>query len=303
MKRIFLILYVSIASFIASVAQTVRLQAPETCEVGRRINVSYVVDTQDVEDFRVGDFPGFEVLYGPSTSHQSSFQSVNGKTTHSSSITFTYVLLPKEEGEFTLPKADVKISGKTVQSGTASVRILPASQNSHSGGSSASRSSRSQRGRRSDGTISDSDLFITATASKTKVYEQEAVVLTYKLYTLVNISQLAGEMPELDGFHCQELNSKAQLSLKYEHYNGRNYGTAIWRQYVLFPQKSGKLTIPSVSFEAVIEVANPYADPFDIFFGGGSLTQTVQKTISTPKLEIDVKSLPEPLPQHCPDRR
>lgn len=298
MKRIFLILYVSITSFIASVAQTVRLQAPETCEVGRRINVSYVVDTQDVEDFRVGDFPGFEVLYGPSTSHQSSFQSVNGKTTHSSSITFTYVLLPKEEGEFTLPKADVKISGKTVQSGTASVRILPASQNSHSGGSSASRSSRSQRGRRSDGTISDSDLFITATASKTKVYEQEAVVLTYKLYTLVNISQLAGEMPELDGFHCQELNSKAQLSLKYEHYNGRNYGTAIWRQYVLFPQKSGKLTIPSVSFEAVIEVANPYADPFDIFFGGGSLTQTVQKTISTPKLEIDVKSLPEPLPDN-----
>lgn len=298
MKRIFLILYVSIASFIASVAQTVRLQAPETCEVGRRINVSYVVDTQDVEDFRVGDFPGFEVLYGPSTSHQSSFQSVNGKTTHSSSITFTYVLLPKEEGEFTLPKADVKISGKTVQSGTASVRILPASQNSHSGGSSASRSSRSQRSRRSDGSISESDLFITATASKTKVYEQEAVVLTYKLYTLVNISQLAGEMPELDGFHCQELNSKAQLSLKYEHYNGRNYGTAIWRQYVLFPQKSGKLTIPSVSFEAVIEVANPYADPFDIFFGGGSLTQTVQKTISTPKLEIDVKSLPEPLPEN-----
>lgn len=298
MKRIYLVLSVFITGIITSLAQTVKLNAPDVCEVGRRVNISYVVDTQDVEDIQVGTFSGFELLYGPSTSQQSSFQMINGKTTHSSTITFTYVLLAKEEGDFTLPKASVKIGGKTIHSNTTNIKVLPASQNSQTGGSSSSQGTRQQRNRTANGTIGDGELFITSTVSKSKIYEQEAVVLTYKLYTLVNIRQLIGEMPELDGFHCQELNNKAQLSLKYEHYNGRNYGTAIWRQYVLFPQKSGKLKIPSISFNAEVEVTNPHADPFDIFFGGGSLTQLLQKTINTPEVVIDVKSLPEPIPEN-----
>ena len=297
MKRILLFLSYLMAGVMTICAQTVKIQAPEVCEVGRRVNVSYVVDTQDVEDIRVGNFPGFELLYGPSTSSQSSFQMINGKTTHSSTITFTYVLLAKEEGEFTLPKADVVLEGKTIRSNSTTIKVLPASQRNQGGGTSSQQGGQSHRDTHvSDGNISDRDLFISATVSKGKVFEQEAVVLTYKLYTLVNIRQLVGDMPELDGFHCQELNNKAQLSLKYEHYNGRNYGTAIWRQYVLFPQKSGKMTIPSVSFDAEVEITNPHADPFDIFFGGGSLTQRVRKTLNTPQLEIEVSPLPQPSP-------
>lgn len=285
---------------IGALAQTVRVQAPSRCEVGARINVSYVVDTHDVQDIRVGEFPGFDVLYGPSTSTQSSFQMINGKTTQSSSITFTYVLLAKKEGEFKIPVASVDVTGKTIRSNSTTITILPSS---NGGGSAGTQGQSAQQGRPRDRhesaeALGDKDLFITATASKTKVFEQEAVVLTYKLYTLVNIRQLVGEMPELDGFHCQELNNKAQLSLKYEHYNGRNYGTAIWRQYVLFPQKSGKLTIPSISFEAEVEMANAMADPFDLFFGGGSLTQMVRKTIHTPSIDLDVAALPVPRPDN-----
>lgn len=296
MNRILLILSVLTTLVVSSFAQTVRLQAPDVCEVGRRINVSYVVDTQDVEDIQVGEFPGFELLYGPSTSSQSSFQMVNGKTTHSSTITFTYVLLAEKEGDYTLPSASVKVNGKTIRSGTAAIQVLPSSRASQ--GASSGRGSASQNHRHADGDLSDSDLFITATASKSKIFEQEAVVLTYKLYTLVNVRQLSGDMPELDGFHCQELNSKAQMQLKYERYNGRNYGTAIWRQYVLFPQKSGRMTIPSISFDAEVEVTNPNADPFDIFFGGGSLTQMLRKTLRTPEIEIDVTPLPLPAPSN-----
>lgn len=296
MNRISYTLFLLLMAVLSTFAQTVRIQAPDVCEVGRRINVSYVVDTQDVEDIQVGEFPGFEMLYGPSTSSQSSFQMINGKTTHSSTITFTYVLLAEKEGDYTLPAASVKVNGKTIRSGTATIQVLPSSNSSQ--GMSSAHGSSSQGSHHSDGTVSDRDLFITATASKSRIFEQEAVVLTYKLYTLVNLRQLAGEMPELDGFHCQELNSKAQLSLKYERYNGRNYGTAIWRQYVLFPQKSGKMTIPSVSFDAEVEVTNHTADPFDIFFGGGSLTQMFRKTIRTPEVEIDVKPLPSPVPSN-----
>lgn len=292
-----IVFLVLIGTFVA-LAQTVHVQAPDRCEVGKRINVSYVVDTQDVEDIRVGEFPGFELLYGPSTSRQSSFQMINGKTTQSSSMTFTYVLLAKKEGEFKLPVASIDVTGKTIRSNSATITVLPSS-----GGNGGATGTPGQQGQhngshKSTETLDDKDLFITATASKTKLFEQEAVVLTYKLYTLVNIRQLAGEMPELDGFHCQELNNKAQLSLKYEHYNGRNYGTAIWRQYVLFPQKSGKLTIPSISFDAEVEITNASADPFDLFFGGGSLTQMVRKTVKTPSIDLDVTALPTPRPDN-----
>lgn len=297
MNRIRIALFLLLVAVLPTFAQTVRLQAPDVCEVGRRINISYVVDTQDVEDIKVGEFPGFELLYGPSTSSQSSFQMINGKTTHSSTITFTYVLLAEKEGDYTLPAASVKVNGKTIRSSTANIQVLPSSSNTSQGQFSGQGSS-SKTHRQSEGAINEGDLFITATASKSKIFEQEAVVLTYKLYTLVNIRQLSGDMPELDGFHCQELNSKAQLSLKYERYNGRNYGTAIWRQYVLFPQKSGKMTIPSIFFDAEVEVTNPNADPFDIFFGGGSLTQMLRKTIKTPEVEIDVKPLPSPIPSN-----
>lgn len=297
MNRKFFALLILMTMVITSFAQNVTIKAPEACEVGQRINVRYVVDTQDVEDIRVGEFPGFEYLYGPSTSSQSSYQMINGKTTHSSSVTFTYTILALKEGEYTLPSASVKVGGKTIRSNSASITILPASQKSQ--GSANNQGSSSQhRSPGSNASVDSRDLFITATINKAKVFEQEAVLLTYKLYTLVNIRQLSGEMPELDGFHCQELNSKAQLSLKYENYNGRNYGTAIWRQYVLFPQKSGVLTIPSISFDAEVEISNPYADPFDVFFGGGSLTQLVRKTITTPKLELDVKTLPSPVPSN-----
>lgn len=298
MNRKFFVLLILMTMVITSFAQNVTIKAPEVCEVGQRINVRYVVDTQDVEDIRVGDFPGFEYLYGPSTSSQSSYQMINGKTTHSSSVTYTYTILAQKEGEFKLPSASVIVGGKTIRSNSVSITVLPASQNSQNSGVNNHGNASQRRSQASNGSVDSRDLFITATINKTKVFEQEAVLLTYKLYTLVNIRQLSGEMPDLDNFHCQELNSKAQLSLKYENYNGRNYGTAIWRQYVLFPQKSGVLTIPSISFEAEVEVSNPYADPFDVFFGGGSLTQLVRKTITTPKLDIDVKSLPSPVPSN-----
>ena len=141
--------------------------------------------------------------------------------------------------------------------------------------------------------ITSKDLFITVTASKKKVYEQEAVLLTYKVYSLVNLSQLAGGIPELEGFHTQEIDLPQQKSLKMEEYNGKSYGTVVWRQYVLFPQRSGKLTIPSVDFEAIVVQHNRNIDPFEAFFNGGSSMVEVKKTVVAPSLTLDVASLPQ----------
>jgi hypothetical protein len=305
MKRFYSIftLLILFAEFV-SAQVTLKIQAPAQTEVGRRIRVSYVANTQDVEDIQVGEFPGFNVIYGPSTSSSSSFSMINGKTTQSSTLTFTYTLLATEEGKFTLPAAAIKVGGKTYKSGSSVIEILPSSGNNNTQGNNQqsqsnhqqNNGSSRQRGKASASDIGSNELYMTVTASKRKIYEQEAVLLTYKLYTLVNIQQLAGDMPQLDGFHVQEVDSKAQMSLKYERVNGRNYGTAIWRQYVLFPQKTGKLTVPSITFDSQVEIQNTSMDPFDIFFGGGSLSQIVKKSIVAPAIEIEVLPLPTPKP-------
>ena len=282
---------------------TLKVQAPSQAEVGQRIRISYVANTQDIEDFQVGNFEGFNVLYGPSTSRSSSFSMTNGRTTQSSSTTFTYTVVPTTEGTLKVPVATIKADGKSVKSGTANIEVLPASQQQSQQPSTQQqntnpRQQRQQQSAANPGQISGNELYMTVTASRKKIYEQEAVMLTYKLYTLVNIQQISGEMPQIDGCHVQELDRAAQMSLKYERVNGRNYGTAVWKQHVIFPQKTGKITIPSITFDTQVEVQNHSMDPFDIFFGGGSLSQMVRKEIKTSPVEIEVLPLPSPKPDN-----
>ena len=276
-------------------AQNVRvsIQAPSQTEEGQRIRVSYVVNTQDVDDIQVGDFPGFELLFGPSTSSSSSFSIVNGKTTHSSQMTFTYTLMAKKAGTYKLPVATVKSGGQTYKSGTANIQILQGdASNQHSQQGQQSSGATRQRMQNAGERITKDDLYITVTASKRHLYEQEAVLLTYKLYTLVNIDQCMGKMPELDGFHTQEIELPQQKTLHYERINGRNYGTVVWSQYVLFPQKTGRLVVPAINFEAEVVQQDRSVDPFDAFFGGGSSLIRVNKTIVAPSIELQVDPLP-----------
>ena len=304
MKRLYTIFTFLILALSPVFSQvTLKVQAPSQAEVGQRIRISYVANTQDIEDFQVGSFEGFNVLYGPSTSRSSNISIVNGRTTQSSTVTFTYTVVPTSEGTLKVPAATVKVDGKAVKSGTANIEVLPASQqqsqqpqNQQQGGNP--RQQRQQQSTSSSGQISGSDLYMSVTANRKKIYEQEAVMLTYKLYTLVNIQQISGDMPQIDGCHVQELERSAQMSLKYERVNGRNYGTAVWKQYVVFPQKTGKIKIPSITFDTQVEVQNHSMDPFDIFFGGGSLSQMVRKQIVAPAVEIDVMPLPTPKPDN-----
>lgn len=295
MKRLIFFICYSIFIITNGVAQVrVTLQAPSQVEEGQRIRVSYVVNTQDVDDIQVGDFPGFELLYGPSTSSSSSFSIVNGKTTHTSQMTFTYTLLAQKAGNYKLPAAAVKSGGQTYRSNQASIQILQGDGSGASGGSGQSNGSAATRQRLQNAgeRITSNDLYITVTASKKRLYEQEAVLLTYKLYTLVSIDQCSGKMPDLDGFHTQEIALPQQKTLKYERVNGRNYGTVVWSQYVLFPQKTGKLVVPAINFEADVVQQDRSVDPFDAFFGGGSSLIRVKKTIVAPAVELTVDPLP-----------
>ena len=290
MKKIIL-LFICIVTTITVWADdkiTFSANAPEVVVSGDQFRLTFTVNSQKIRDFRAPNIKGFEVLMGPSRSTQSSTNIINGKVTSSSSITFTYILMADKEGDYSIPGASVVADGNPYVSNSVKIKVLPPDQTQNQGSASRNQTSNSQ--------ISNKELFITATASKTNVYEQEAFLLTYKIYTQVNLTGLRGDMPDLKGFHTQEVELPRQKQWTLEHYNGRNYNTTVYSQYVLFPQQSGKLEIPSITFEGVVTEVIPSSDPFDIFSGGRS--RDIKKNIVTPKLTINVKSLPEGKPSN-----
>ena len=268
---------------------TFTANAPEVVVSGDQFRLSYTINSQKVRDFRAPSIQGFEVLMGPSRSTQSSTQIINGNVTSTSTITFTYILMAGKEGTYKIPGATIVADGNNYTSNSVEIKVLPPDQSSSNAGSGSS--ARSSRNQANSGKITDKELFMTATASKTNVYEQEAILLTYKVYTQVNLTNLRGDIPDLKGFHTQEVELPNQKTFTLEHYNGRNYNTTIWRQLVLFPQQTGKIEIPSVTFEGTVSQMVASADPFDAFFNGGNYVN-ITKNIVTPKLTINVKELP-----------
>ena len=264
---------------------TFTANAPEVVVSGDQFRLSFTINSKKVRDFRAPSIKDFEVLMGPTRSTQ--YQNYNGVENHS--ITFTYILMAGKEGTYKIPGATIVANGNNYTSNSVEIKVLPPDQSSSNAGSSTS--AHSSRNQTNSGKITDKELFITATASKTNVYEQEAILLTFKVYTQVNLTQLHGDTPDLKGFHTQEVELPQQKTFSLEHYNGRNYNTTIWQQFVLFPQRSGKLEIPSVTFEGTVSQRVASADPFDAFFNGGNYVN-INKKLVTPKLTIDVKELP-----------
>ncbi|MBM6662312.1 BatD family protein [Marseilla massiliensis] len=283
------VLFAFIMAVIVAAAQRLVADAPAEVAVGEQFRLTYTVNTQNVNGFRVGTIPAeLEVLMGPSTSSQSSFQMVNGHTSSSSSITYTYIICANKAGTYSIPAAHISVGGKTIASNQLRIKVSGTSRQGAQG-----QQGQGEGGLRPAGSrISGSDLFIKVSANKRRVHEQEPILLTYKVYTLVDLTSLKGNMPDLKGFHTQEVQLPQQKSYKIETVNGRPYRTVTWSQYVMFPQITGKLEIPSITFDGIVIQQNRDVDPFEAFFNGGSGYVEVKKKIKAPGLTIQVDPLP-----------
>lgn len=295
MKKIITTLFLFIVATMAAFADDVKFtaSAPKSVAVNQQFRLTYVVNSGDVSEPSIPDIEGFEILVGPSSSRQTSMRNINGKVTHSSSVTFTYILMATREGEFTLPAATISVNGKKITSNSLKIKVFPGddSSSSSTGQQSNQRSSSVQHRASTD--ISKDDLFVLATLNKTNVYEQEAVLLTYKVYSRVNLVSLDTPMPDLKDFNTQEVSLPQNRTSEVENYNGQLYETAVWRQFVLFPQKSGQIEIPSLTFEAVVAVQTRRSmDPFEMMFSGGAYDVEVKRKLHTGKLLLNVKKLP-----------
>ena len=291
MRRLILFL-IGCISITVSWAQTLTGRAPAQVALGEQFRLSYTVNTDDAKGFRAGDIPdAFDVLMGPSTSQQSSFQMVNGHTSSSSSITYTYILSANKNGSFTIPAAHVTAGGKSISSNELHIKVSgQAQQGGQQGGHQQSSTGEI---RNAGSSISGSDLFIKVTASKQHVREQEPILLTYKVYTLVGLTQLNGKRADLKSFYSREVPLPQEKQFHIENFNGKSYRTVTWQQYVVFPQTTGKLEIPSITYEGIVVQQNRNVDPFEAFFNGGSGYVEVKKQIKAPGITIQVDPLPQ----------
>lgn len=272
---------------------TFKATAPSAVAVGQQFRVEYTANARangisvDLEG------KGFEVLYGPSNSTSSSTSIVNGQVTSEVRTTFSYVLLAEKEGTFTLPAATCKADGQTVTSNNLTIKVLPAdTQTSQGGGNSASSSSQSGNAQQGSAKFDKNDYHLVLDVNKNSAYEGEAIVATLKLYwrntQMGNPTDV--KLPDFEGFTVQDMdNSTAQATL--EHYQGANYQMYPLAKWLLFPSRSGEITIPASSLKANVQVVTTRRSG-GFFDWPMEYTQNVEVPLQSAPRKINVKTLP-----------
>ena len=273
-----------------------RAQAPAQVIVGRPFQFTYTVN-QRARDLRAPEFNNFDYIAGPYTSQSSSTSFVNGRRTSSFTMTFTYTLMAQKEGTFSIPPATINVGGEHYTSNGVKITVLPEDQPQQTGSGQQPTASnqRSATGGQQSATngSEQGNIFVRTLVSKTKVYEQEAVLLSYKVYVAgVDLKQFTNNttLPDFTSFLQQKIDLQ-DVQLELENYNGRNYQTATIYSTLLYPQKSGDITIEPATFEAVLLVPNQARSRsiFDDFFNSYT---TATRSLRAPGTTIHVTPLP-----------
>lgn len=271
-----------------------KASAVEQTGVGQQFRLIYSINGQG-SGFRAPAIKDFSILGGPSQSSSTNMQIINGQVSRSIEYTYTYLLQATKEGSFTIPPAAVTVDGKTYQSNPVTIRVVKGNQPAAPGGSEA--------GSQSSGEISQRDLYVTASASKTNPYQGEQVIITYRIYTRIPIAQYSiTRLPSMAGFWSQDLiKDNDKLNQYRETINGSEYVIAEIKKNAVFAQKSGQLNIEPLELDVVAQIQrkksrtrtnDPFFDNFfnDSFFG--STLQNVKKTLKSNTLTINVRPLP-----------
>ena len=137
------------------------------------------------------------------------------------------------------------------------------------------------------------DVFVRIILSKSSAYEQEAIGCTIKLYTKYSISSfMPTKQPSFDGFLIQEVDLQPALN-QTETYNGQNYMTAVLKKCIIFPQKSGKLTINSGNYDiSVVQYENVNMGMFQV-----RQPREAKIKVNSNSASIDITPLPQPQPE------
>lgn len=253
----------------ASVSET-------TIYTGERVSFSVEVsgNFSNVSRPELPDFEGFRLLSNsPSTSRSYSF--INGES--STSYTYSYYLIAKNAGAYTIPPVSISIDGQEYQTNPIDVKIVDRNESASSGSGRP-------------------DIFLRLETSDAQpVTGQQVitdVILFFKDGLEVNSYQpIPGWKAE--GFWKEELTNRQRPQATSTIIDGVRYRKARLLQFALFPTKAGELTISPYKIIVSVRTTQSRNDAFSSFFGGFGSNQR-QVELSSEPVTITAKSLPPP---------
>ena len=307
MKKYLTILSLLFLTAFSLAAQTsFQVIPPRNVIAGNRFAVTYRLSNGEGTSLNAPAISGCKLLNPqPGVSTSQSYQIINGQASSSSTVEYTFIYRAEEEGTFTIPAASIIADGKKLTSQPAKFTVLPAdkaTQGQQQGGYGYGYGRQPQQSVHVDDMasqddtshpISKDDIFVRIILNKSHAYEQEAIECTIKLYTKfqrIN-SFMMTSPPTFDGFLIEEVDTQAALNAV-ENYKGQNYVTAVLKKCIIFPQKSGKLTINSGKYDLSVVQIERVSNGW--FISGRPVEKDVhlQPFTST----VDITPLPEPRP-------
>lgn len=286
----------------ASASVSFTVQAPRQVNEGSKFNVTFVLKNAEGSGFVAPDIPGATKLYGPALSTSYSQSWVNGKSSSSSSQEYTMIYKATKQGRLSVGAASVDVNGRRMTTKPFTIDVLPPDKaaNSRTRSLQEDQQQHERRGVQYDDPITQSadkavtgnDIFVRIEMSKPRVYEQQAVVCTIKLYTKYQVSQFIPTLqPSFDGFLIEEIPMQPSLN-NVETHNGQQYMVAVLKKCILYPQQSGKLTITSGNYDVNVVQYENYRTIF------GTLSQPVEKklVVKSNTATVNILPLPEPKP-------
>ena len=274
-------------------AQTFTTSAPSRVAVGEPFRVEYTLNSSNGDKFDCVIPDEFDLLGGPSVSRSSSYQNINGRSSSSSSTTWTYVLSAKKNGNVALPVATVFVNGKGMR---AQAKMIAVGGSAPAKPTSTSREIPPPVPQPKGHQLTANELYIRAVPSKTRLYEQEPVTVTYYLYMRYGVSDIQGfrpaKKPEFKGFWTQDIPLPSEPQVKFETIGGAHFAVITIHKVLAYPQQTGALVIPGMQAECQLTLPANSMDFDDLFNGGGGYTRTASCTDQT----IEVTPLPQPRP-------
>jgi hypothetical protein len=265
------------------VAQKLTASAPSQVQIGQRFQVTWQLDANG-SDFTAPQISDFQVLGGPNQS--TSMQYVNGSM--SQSISFSFVLRAAKEGEFVIAPAKIQVGGDIITSNELKISVVKGQQQTATGG---------QKKAAAKSTSSDGkELFARVEVSKRNVYLGEKISVDLKIYSRVTIVNFDDwKMPSFEGFWSKETTSNQQIQLQNEVIDGVMYQTGLIKQLVLYPQKTGDVTIDPMELSVIVRERSSgrSRSVFDQFFGG---YEDSKRPIESNSVKIKVKPYPSGKP-------
>lgn len=239
--------------------------------LNERLRIDFIMN-ENGDNFIPPDFNNFLVLSGPQQSVNRSW--VNGVSSFSK--TYTYFLTPKSKGVLRIGQAQITINGEVYKTSPVEVQVTEAVKKPNDPDNIDY--------------LTDENIHLIAEISNNSPYLNEGISVVYRLYfrnpiSINDVQEL--ESPTYGDFWSSKINiGRIQVDPRGQ-YKGEPYNEVVWQKVVLYPQKSGKLTIEPLTLNLQLSVPSNRRDLF-----GRRILKQGQKTITSGRRTLNVKPLP-----------